>query len=692
MQAFSRSGTAVAAGAAPATQQPAAMSAAIHGAHGAQPYRPDIDGLRAVAVLLVVVFHAWPRWLQSGFIGVDIFFVISGFLITSIILSDLQARSFSILEFYSRRVRRIYPALLLVMFVTLALGWAVLMRNELAQLGKHIASGAAFIANLTFWSETGYFDNNSTTKPLLHLWSLGVEEQFYIVWPLLLWLSYRFRTRFLKPALVIFAVSFAYSLYATYHSPTEGYFSPVTRFWELMVGGICAHVQRHHIHRLARWSGAMAFAGVGALLLAGLLVTEQTAFPGWWALAPVLGASLLILAGSDAWINRRVLAQPLAVQLGLVSYPFYLWHWPLLSFTFILYGEKPPALVKLAAVAGSLLLAFLTYRLLELPLKRRVGRGLQVRLLCALMVVAGGLGLLMWGGQLAPRLQTNGADRYLNALNDLGFPTAAMRPLSHAGVTFQQVVGRGQGTTVLLGDSVVEQYGVFVTEFLKAHPEARRAVVFGTAGGCPPIEGAVRLPQIKFSKCTQTVHAALHLALSTDVDTVLVGGAWYGYFNRDYTDLIMDGRQFPDTRAQEAAFTALENSLARLRAAGKRVFLLMTPPAGAAFDPRAMVEGSRLHQIRPKAHLEPFDARQFNEAHQAARARLQGIAATTGATLIDPIDTLCPQLRCPVVDANGEPKYTDTVHMRPGVSLSAARYLEPALRPPSVVPGRTRAP
>jgi len=223
-------------------------------------YRPDIDGLRAVAVLSVVVFHAFPRALPGGFIGVDIFFVISGYLISRIIIESLEQGRFSFAGFYARRIKRLYPALLLVLVAVLAFGWIALFAKEYEQLGKHTAAAAVFISNLVLWSESGYFDNASITKPLLHLWSLGVEEQFYIFWPLLLWLGWRLRFNLLLVAACIGILSFGANVLATTHSPPAAFYSPFTRFWEPMVGAILAYVAAHHRFRRAPVAGATAAA------------------------------------------------------------------------------------------------------------------------------------------------------------------------------------------------------------------------------------------------------------------------------------------------------------------------------------------------------------------------------------------------------------------------------------------------
>jgi len=203
-------------------------------------YRPDIDGLRAVAVLAVIAFHAFPNRLPGGFIGVDIFFVISGFLISTILFEKIEKQTFSFSEFYSRRIRRIFPALVLVLMASLSFGWFVLISDELNQLGKHVAAGAAFVSNFVLWGEAGYFDNSAESKPLLHLWSLGVEEQFYIFWPLILCIAAKLRSNLLVITVVIAVISFILNIFGVKPDPVATFYSPLTRFWELQCGSILA--------------------------------------------------------------------------------------------------------------------------------------------------------------------------------------------------------------------------------------------------------------------------------------------------------------------------------------------------------------------------------------------------------------------------------------------------------------------
>ncbi len=376
-------------------------------------YRPDIDGLRAIAVLSVVGFHAFPDLISGGFIGVDIFFVISGFLISTIIIGSLDRSSFSFVEFYIRRINRIFPALLLVMIAAFAFSWFALLADEFKQLGEHIAGGAGFISNFVLWNENGYFDNAAETKPLLHLWSLGVEEQYYILWPLLLWLGWKSRFNLLTITVVIAAISFALNIRDVGSHAVAAFYSPQTRFWELMAGSVLAYLALHkqqmisvHRHRLDAWllkithiqitgEGGQTFSNIqsvlGAVLIsAGIFVVSKgTAFPGWWALLPTLGAVLIISAGLEAWINRVVLSSRILIWFGLISFPLYLWHWPLLSFGRIIGGETPSLVFRIAAVLISIALAYLTYRFLEIPIRFGKQKRTKAIILFLCMIIVG---------------------------------------------------------------------------------------------------------------------------------------------------------------------------------------------------------------------------------------------------------------------------------------------------------------
>ena len=370
-------------------------------------YRADIDGLRAVAVLAVVVFHAFPAWMPGGFVGVDVFFVISGYLISGIIFSALQRGDFSLRDFYARRVRRIFPALAIVLASVYVAGWFLLFADRFAELGKHTAGGAGFVANFVLWRESGYFDGAADTKPLLHLWSLGVEEQFYLLWPLLAWAAWQRRVDLLALTIIVWLGSMYFNLDRIRRDLVGTFFAPHTRFWELMTGAAIAYVGVmpprlrttqwlvQHYERATQSEVARAIASVsGAALLAlsVMIIDQARHFPGRWALMPVGGAALLIAAGPNAWINRHVLSRPIAVGIGLISYPLYLWHWPVLSMLRLAAGETPPAAVRLWAVAASIGLAWFTYRVIERPIRFGPRRAWMVATLCVSMAAIGGAG------------------------------------------------------------------------------------------------------------------------------------------------------------------------------------------------------------------------------------------------------------------------------------------------------------
>jgi peptidoglycan/LPS O-acetylase OafA/YrhL len=355
-------------------------------------YRADIDGLRAVAVSSVLVFHAFPHLLPGGFVGVDIFFVISGFLISSIIFAGLDRGTFSILEFYGRRIRRILPALFLVLVAVFVLGWFFLFGDEYRELGKQMAGGAGFVSNFVLWAESGYFDEAATTKVLLHLWSLAIVAQFYMFWPPLLVLSWNRRGA--VPALIgaALVLSFAANIWLVGHDAAAAFYSPAARAWELMAGCTLALLKRRGWQ--LRPANADVASTVGLILLVAsfALVDDHRPFPGWWAVLPVLGAFLVIAAGADASLNRRILGHWAFVGIGLVSYPLYLWHWPLLTFARINESTTPSRDMRLAALALSLVAAVATYRLVELPIRHGTRAYAKAVALLALVAAMGMLG------------------------------------------------------------------------------------------------------------------------------------------------------------------------------------------------------------------------------------------------------------------------------------------------------------
>lgn len=376
-------------------------------------YRPDIDGLRAIACFGVVIYHGFPDFLSGGFVGVDVFFVISGYLISTIIYSNLFNKSdpvhIFLIDFYVRRIKRIFPALCLVLVFCLIVGWFVLYPDEYKLLGKHIAAGSIYISNFILYNESGnYFDVETNFKPLIHLWSLGVEEQFYIVFPLLLLLVYKLHINFLLLLLFFTLTSYFLNVHGIANSNNQSlvFYMPWTRFWELSAGAVLAYVVLHpeyikYITNLFNkrikyillykpnsknqiLSNTVSLIGLFLILYAFYTFSHNDAFPGKNALFPVVGAILIIFSGKEVFLNKYILSCKFFVFLGLISYPLYLWHWPLLSFAYIYTGGTPSVLTRIVLVLISILFAFITYNFIEPHL--RYGSFIKLKALCLLFL------------------------------------------------------------------------------------------------------------------------------------------------------------------------------------------------------------------------------------------------------------------------------------------------------------------
>ncbi|WP_420887623.1 acyltransferase family protein [Candidatus Nitrotoga fabula] len=330
---------------------------------------------------------------------------------STILFANLENGTFRFAEFYARRIRRIFPALILVLMACFVFGWLVLLADEYKQLGKHIAGGAGFVSNFLYWNEAGYFDSAAETKPLLHLWSLGIEEQFYIVWPLMLWAAWKKKFNLFYIAAFLGGISLYFNMQGAGKDAVAAFYSPQTRFWELLCGSLLAWLTLHNpsayanaksrldagftrvFSRHASGANGSTLNNVQSLLGSLLLafgfwrITKEIAFPGGWALLPTLGATFIIAAGAQAWINRTILSSRMLVWFGLISFPLYLWHWPLLSFARILESETPDRNIRIAAVVLAVALAWLTYRAVEKPL--RFGKHAQAKTIALVVLMFG---------------------------------------------------------------------------------------------------------------------------------------------------------------------------------------------------------------------------------------------------------------------------------------------------------------
>ena len=353
--------------------------------------------------MLVLNFHAFPDAMPGGFIGVDVFFVISGFLITGIIMREQELGRFSLVEFYNRRIRRIFPALIVVLCATLILGWFWMLPPAFAQLGSDTFASAAFLANIALLLQSGYFDVESARKPLLHLWSLGIEEQFYLFWPLLLIVAARLRWRILAVAAVLGIASFLLDVALIGSNPVATFYLPVTRAFELLAGALlaCAANKISHASFTSNWRAGI---GVALIALAAAILDSHSAFPGWWAVLPVAGTGLL-LSSPAAWVNRVVLSGQPLVWIGLISYPLYLWHWPLLVFFGIIKFGPLTLLERQLILLASGLLAWATYRFVETPFRFGAPSRRKMFNLGAGMAIVAAAGIaIVWGRGFDVRL------------------------------------------------------------------------------------------------------------------------------------------------------------------------------------------------------------------------------------------------------------------------------------------------
>ncbi|NOJ39657.1 acyltransferase family protein [Bradyrhizobium australiense] len=484
-------------------------------------YRPDVDGLRAIAVMLVLNFHAFPDVMPGGFIGVDVFFVISGFLITGIIARELELGRFSLIEFYNRRIRRIFPALIVVLSATSILGWFWMLPKSLAQLGSDTFASAAFLANIALLLQSGYFDVESAKKPLLHLWSLGIEEQFYLFWPLLLMLAARLRMSIMAVAAVLGVGSLLLNLALIGSDPVATFYLPFTRAFELLTGAAlaCGWNKVGHRVKASEWR---AWIGVALIAVAAVILDSHRAFPGWWAVLPVAGTALL-LSSPAAWVNRVVLASPPLAWIGLISYPLYLWHWPLLVFGGIIKFGPLTLPERELILLASVLLAWATYRFVEMPIRfgvpsRRKMFGLGTSM--AMIAVAGIAAI--WGGgfdfRLPPEIRAMANVttesfkwRFHECLLDLS------REMTFADTCIER---DRRPLVVIWGDSTA---GALLPGLRKAQEERGFAIAQLTSSSCIP---ALNADIVGTPNCRAMNDKVFSLIRQIRPDIVLLHGTW----------------------------------------------------------------------------------------------------------------------------------------------------------------------
>lgn len=645
-------------------------------------YRADIDGLRAVAVLAVVAYHAFPDWVRGGFVGVDVFFVISGYLITGIVLGSLRRGGFAFGEFYGRRVRRLFPALILVLLASYGAGWLLLLPDEFLHLGRNIAGSAGFVANFVLWQESGYFDFAAPYKPLLHLWSLGIEEQFYLVWPLLLYMGWRWRGHLLWPLLLLFAASFLGNLWHIRSDPVAVFYLPLTRFWELLAGGLLAHLELRRMENRGetapRFANLHAALGLSAITLSVVSLRNDFAFPGAWAVLPVGGACLLIAAGPGAWLNRRLLAHPLAIWFGMLSYPLYLWHWPLFSYLQIVKSGHPAHSLRFVAVLLAILLAWLTWRFIERPIRQARRRTLPITLaLSVVLALVGSLGYhAVRQGGLPNRIKHY--EQLKSSLEKYG-PTSApyIQPgclvagsdLPHQPLCLSDK--REPARYVVIGDSHAD---ALFPGLVVASTPGRRWQVIGFPA-CEPLLGGVLTRTGLGSRYDEMCRLLPQKAVQTIIEHPEIEGVLISLAYRDISPnkyrLENPAAGARTQSAEELFLVGMSATIEALQRGGKRVFFIIDNPDLGASPEDCLLARSLPWRIRAPQCSIP------RSRHEAAlrtfRALVAELQKRYAIGVVDPTGVYCNAQSCDLM-VDGQPLYSVTDHLSDFGNRRAAEF------------------
>ena len=637
-------------------------------ANASHRYRADIDGLRAVAILLVVLFHSGVTPLQGGFIGVDLFFVISGFLIGGIISKEISQGRFSFYQFYLRRVRRIAPALFFMMTILLLLGGLLLSPLEFSQLAKYSVAVFISVPNMLLLKSGDYFSSDADLNPLLMTWSLGVEEQFYIVLPFILLLASRLKRSMASVVLVLSLISLAACIWLTPLASTHAFYLLPTRAWELGAGALLALWRPQPLQ--GRAASLLNLLGWIMIITASALLTKENSFPGAWALVPVFAACLIIGARSE--LNQLMLENAPMRFIGKISYSWYLWHWPLLSLARICSDHPLTVWQGLAISSLALVIAWLSWRFVEQPF-RQAGNTTRwvIPGYCASSLMAAGAMVLLWqtGGMKSRVSETvvNGESWKISAqrnpcLLDFGanFPSRQ--------VECQPVADRPG--VALIGDS----HAAALRASVAGYAERQHKPLFQlTKAACPFLIGATRvvaqMPK-HTQQCIDFNQDVLKMVLSDKIDEVVISAYWASGMS------LLPGSGFsdidhPEKSNLEALQAGMDQVIAQLRQAGKKVTLIEDAPS-VDVDPlryshnRNMPIRRELSAWLGKWEAPPLlSARtlQFQFPEDAVESLLKSYQQQ-GVRVLSLRDNLCNAQGC-MITQEGLPLYYDNNHLSP---------------------------
>jgi len=634
-------------------------------------YRPELDGLRAIAVGSVLLCHLGIKTFSGGYVGVDVFFVLSGFLISQIIAADLRDGTFSIANFYERRIRRIVPALIFVCAVCTLAAIAILLPSELETYARSLLATVFSVSNIWFAHQTSYFDPAAATQPLLHTWSLGVEEQFYIFFPLLLWAAFRSGQR--RVALCVWGlltVSLVLSIVLTPSYPRSSYFLIHCRMWELLTGAVIAlglvpASEKPWQREVAAW------VGIAAVAFAVFMFSEKTLFPGYAALLPCVGTALVIWAGGQTQIARMLSIRPM-IFVGLISYSLYLWHWPLIVFAKLILVQPLTPLQQVVISAAAFGLSVLSWRFIETPFRRRRGSVGAARKVFA--VGGGSLGALAACAVAIVLLQglPNRFPADVLRIEAASLDASPKRIACHfdgslAGDFAKScVLGASvEPATIVYGDSHGAEFSVALADLARSRGESVREL---TASGCPPSLGFTYPNR---PECPAYNAKIVKRLASLPPKTIVIAAnsvAWTDEYEKEY-------------------LSGLRATLHALTAAGHRVILMgQVPPHPNQLPVPATLARKAMLGQKPGDYLFHPDMQKLQDID----AKLQSIAASENARFASISSILCDDGRCKA-DIDGQVLYFDDGHLTvSGARLVAAKLLVPLIWPEPVATAATK--
>lgn len=651
-------------------------------------YRAEIDGLRAIAVIPVILFHANFKYFSGGFVGVDIFFVISGYLITTIILAEMEQGTFSIISFYERRARRILPALFFVMFVSLPFAWLWLLPSEMEDFSHSLISVSFFSSNILFWHKTDYWNPASELNPLLHTWSLAVEEQYYVLFPLFLMLMSRYHKRWILVSfIVIAAISLALAQWGAFNAPTASFYMLPTRAWELAIGASIAfyflyrkqETRTFFSHKLV--DETLVLLGLSMIIYAVFVFDKSTPFPSLYTLLPTVGAGLIILFSSSQTIVGRLLAIKPLVNIGLISYSAYLWHQPLLAFAKHRSLFEPSEFVFATLAFLSLPLAYLSWRYIEKPFRTK---GTFNRNSIFLFSAIGTTLFVALG--IAGHVNNGWTDRIDNRFLVTDQRRGCFAVEFHPNKVCK-LVDKTRKLTMLIGDS---HAGVLAYEMQIAFEKNNIGLLQIHKDGCPPIENIYRtdngsVEKLDTSSCYLFNKGMYNFIEShKEIKYVVMSSRWTlpiegSRFNNQeggietsryapHFDLVVNGepKYHPNYSHRSQIAEAFSKSIKRLLDIGKKVILIYQVPEAGWSVPNYLHKYQMIHSAKNiSADIGSTSFNVFKERNNRSYSALNNVGEHPNLFRVYPENIFCNKTvksRC-IVHNNGIPYYKDDDHL-----------------------------